>query len=113
MHTWSMHRDPRNFTQPERYWPERWLIAEGLEEPESKGEFVHNVNAFVPFSFGPANCVGKNLAMQEMRVVICHLVQTLQFELEPGWNSAEFEKEFVDHFVAETGRLPVLVHRRS
>ncbi|KAI0772249.1 cytochrome P450 [Irpex lacteus] len=113
MHTWSMHRDPRNFTQPERYWPERWLIAEGLEEPETKGDFIHNVNAFVPFSFGPANCVGKNLAMQEMRVVICHLVQTLQFELEPGWNSAEFEKEFVDHFVAETGRLPVLVHRRS
>ncbi|KAI0772263.1 cytochrome P450 [Irpex lacteus] len=113
MHIWSMHRDPRNFTQPERFWPERWLIAEGLEEPEMREAFVHNVNAFIPFSFGPANCVGKNLAMQEMRTVLCHVTQTLHLELPVGWNPVEFEEQFVDYFAAETGKLPVIIQRRE
>ncbi len=113
MHIWSMHRDPRNFTQPERFWPERWLIADGLEEPEMSKSFVHNVNAFIPFSFGPANCVGKNLAMQEMRTVLCHITQTLHLELPDGWDPAEFEEQFVDYYAAETGKLPVIIQRRE
>ncbi|KAI0086944.1 cytochrome P450 [Irpex rosettiformis] len=116
MHIYSLHRDPRNFTDPERYWPERWLIAEGLGEanpnPGSKEGFVHNANAFIPFSFGPANCVGKNLAMQEMRVVVCHVVHELDLAFADGWDPTEFEKAYRDHFVAEVGRLPVVVRQR-
>ena len=104
-----MHRDPRNFSQPERYWSERWLIANGLAQEY----FVHNINACIPFSFGPANYVGKNLALQEMRVVICHVVQLLDIELAHGWDPAEFEAAFFDHFVAETEKLPVYVKGRQ
>ena len=61
MHFWSVHRDARNFSYPDTFWPDRWLIAEGIQE--SKEKITHNPDAFIPFSFGPANCVGKNLAM--------------------------------------------------
>ena len=77
LHFWSLHRDPRNFSDPDKFWPERWLFAEGLlTEPSDKQQsFTHNQDAFIPFSFGPYNCVGKKVAMEERRVVVCHTVQ--------------------------------------
>ena len=36
------------------------------------------------FSFGPRNCLGKNLAYAEMRVILAKLVWHFDFELEPG-----------------------------
>ena len=89
IHTLTLHRDPRNFNPfTDEFWPERWLIAQGsMDLPSSiqKTEFVHNVAAFIPFSYGgslrleiggkllmhpfcvgPANCIGKPLAILGM-----------------------------------------------
>nr|BAL05149.1 cytochrome P450 [Phanerodontia chrysosporium] len=113
VHTWSLHRDPRYFSRPDTFWPERWLIAEGLEPAPAGEPFVHNANAFIPFSFGPANCVGKNLAYLEMRMVFCHLLQNLDFELDKSWNPAERERSAEDQFVLYMRcPLPVTVRRR-
>ncbi|KAI0086977.1 cytochrome P450 [Irpex rosettiformis] len=110
IHFWSVQRDPRNFSDPESFYPDRWLIAEGLL-PASKG-FVHNPNAYVPFSFGPANCVGKNLALQEMRILICYTMQKLTMQFEEGWDPLEWERNLEDRMVYKTGRLPVIVGKR-
>ncbi|EKM49557.1 uncharacterized protein PHACADRAFT_131233 [Phanerochaete carnosa HHB-10118-sp] len=106
-----VHRDPRNFSYPEKYWPDRWLIAEGLQTHTEK--IVHDPNAWVPFSFGPFNCVGKNLAMQEMRALICHLMQQFNFRFADGYDPAQFERDIEDRFIVAVGRLPVIVERRS
>ena len=108
-----MHRDPRNFSHPDTFWPERWLIAEGLAAAPAGEPFVHNPNAFVPFSFGPSNCVGKNLAQVEMRMVICHLLQNLEFALADGWDPRERERTMEDRFVLNMETLPVVVRRRT
>ncbi|KAI0688704.1 cytochrome P450 [Cytidiella melzeri] len=115
MHTLSMHRDPRNFSYPESFWPERWLIADGLAKGGEEEGFVHNSTAFIPFSFGPANCVGKPLAMQEMRMVVCHVMQKLDLQLDDGdgWDPKEFERSYKEYTVAEVGRLPVRVQPRK
>ena len=84
-----------------------------MEDYDSTEGFVHVVNAFIPFSFGPTNCVGKNLAMQEMRVVVCHVIQKLDLRLEDGWDASEFTREHKDYFVAEVGKLPVTVRQRK
>ena len=110
VHFWSVHRDARNFTHATTYLPERWLIAEGLES--TPPSFVHNRNAFVPFSFGPANCVGKNLAMQEMRELLCHFIHELTVRFADGCNPAQYEEEMADWFVCSIGHLPVVVERR-
>ena len=111
VHFWSVQRDPRNFSYPDTYWPDRWLIAEGLQEHAEK--IVHNVNAWVPFSFGPSNCVGKNLALQEMRMLVCHLVQKLNFRFPDGYDPMQYEREMRDRFVVTVSRLPVIVERRD
>ena len=93
------------------FWPERWLIAEGLQEHPEK--IVHNPNAWIPFSFGPYNCVGKNMALQELRMLICHLVQRLTIRFPEGYDPKQYEADLHDLFVFAIGRLPVVVERRT
>ncbi|PIL25572.1 cytochrome P450 [Ganoderma sinense ZZ0214-1] len=125
---WSIHRDARNFTFPESFWPERWLIAPGhlaladaplpspLPEPSAdnkgKAAFVHNEQAFLPFSVGPMNCPGKALAMQEMRMVVAALVQRFRMRLRDGWDAAFYEREIRDYFNATRPRVPVVLEKR-
>ena len=71
---YSIQRDPRCFSPlPNEFWPDRWLTQDSYELPNgqkiSSIQLVHNRNAFIPFSFGPANCVGKNLALMELRAI--------------------------------------------
>ena len=79
-----MHRDERNFSYPHTYYPDRWLIAAGLQAAPEKEPLVHTPAAFLPFSVGPANCVGKGLALLEMRVVVCAVMQRLALRLDPA-----------------------------
>ncbi|PSR70849.1 hypothetical protein PHLCEN_2v13290 [Hermanssonia centrifuga] len=111
LHFYSVHRDPRNFSNPDSFWPERWLIAGG--NMTSSEELVHNPNAFVPFSHGPSNCVGKPLAMREMRTVICQMVQKVNMRFAPGWNPQDWERDMEDRFNVKKGPLPVIVEKRD
>jgi cytochrome P450 len=36
---------------------------------------------FQPFSFGPRNCIGKNLAYNEMRVILASVLWNFDLEL--------------------------------
>ncbi|THH23115.1 hypothetical protein EUX98_g8060 [Antrodiella citrinella] len=114
IHTFSLARDPRYFSPlADTFWPERWLLAES--DSEKNADFVHDIAAFVPFSFGTANCVGKNLAMLEMRMLLCCCIQQLDLALagdlvgDPG----RWERELKDYFIVEKGRLPVTVKARG
>ncbi|KAF7360800.1 Cytochrome P450 [Mycena venus] len=76
---YTQQLDPLNFfPYPEEYLPDRWLSG-GLGE-----ESVLEPNAVMSFSFGPYGCLGKALALQELRVVVARLV--LDFHLEPATN---------------------------
>lgn len=56
-----------------------------------------NQAAFIPFAAGPANCVGKPLAMMEMRCVVAMLVQEFDMEFTRGCerNWAEGLKDYL------------------
>ncbi|KAJ8061999.1 hypothetical protein OCU04_009781 [Sclerotinia nivalis] len=85
-----------NFHLPLEFHPERWLSVEDIEElktayPDMKLTdpkiFEHDDRkARQPFSFGPANCIGKNLAYAEMRVLLGNVVWA--FDLEEGEGSS-------------------------
>lgn len=105
-----MQRDPSNFSHPDTWYPDRWLIVEGLKE--SSENLVHNMNAFIPFSFGPSNCVGKNLAMEEMRMVVTGVMQKLEMRLVDSFDPAEYQKNIRDQFVIEVPSIMVTMTRR-
>ncbi|KAN0137390.1 Cytochrome P450 [Lactarius tabidus] len=77
LHTYSIHRDPRNFHTPEAFLPERWL---GTVAPARE----HNTSAFLAFSYEPTKCVGKNLALMELRMLLCWVLRRFRFSEAPG-----------------------------
>ncbi|KAI0711781.1 cytochrome P450 [Cerioporus squamosus] len=123
---YSLHRDARNFSLPDAFWPERWLIASGrlrledaplprafMASPSRRPlEFVHNEGAFIAFSHGPMNCVGKGFAMQEIQTVVCALLRTFSFRLEEGWDPRLYEVSFRDYMVSSRPALPVVLEPR-
>ncbi|KAH9888070.1 cytochrome P450 [Cubamyces lactineus] len=118
LHTYSVQRDPRNFSpHSESFWPERWLLASGRISSSEAGIadsalFVHNESAFLPFSHGPMNCVGKNLALLEIRAVVISVLQRFSLELRAGWDSERYEEGFKDYFVTTRPAVPVTLTPR-
>ncbi|KAK7061076.1 hypothetical protein VNI00_000811 [Paramarasmius palmivorus] len=101
-----IHRDERYFSpDPERFWPKRWLSTE-------KGTALEQA-AFIPFSTGPMNCVGKSLALMELRVVVATLVQQFDMRFEDGWDQSKWEEKLEDYFVFAKGQLPVVLKLRT
>lgn len=106
-----VHRDARNFSPyPELFLPERWLSKDQRErlEPEIFNQsipYVLNQTAFLAFSYGPANCVGKQLAYTEMRLVICSLLHHFDFKFACGYSPLQYEYDLRDYYVALRGPL--------
>ncbi|THG96444.1 hypothetical protein EW026_g5392 [Hermanssonia centrifuga] len=128
VHTYSIQRDPRNFSHPETFWPDRWLIASNSPSPLSSpnpssnlssktnkaAAFTHNNDAFLPFfSLDPADCVERDSAIQTMRVLVCYFVKRLDVRFAVGWDPLDWEKERDEGERGEkVGRLPVVVQER-
>ncbi|KAL0060256.1 hypothetical protein AAF712_012966 [Marasmius tenuissimus] len=107
-----VHYSPDNFSpSPEAFIPERWIPK------DSKTVFkgaptTMRMDAFIPFSYGPANCVGKNLAMSEMTMVLTVLIQKFHFRFVEGFEWKEWPGKKVDAFLTDNGPLKVTVEPR-
>ncbi|KAI5371060.1 Putative cytochrome P450 [Septoria linicola] len=72
------HHSEANFKDAEKFVPERWLENDPLS-----AEYVNDKkSAMQPFSFGPRNCIGKNLAHAEMRLIMAKLIWSFDMELD-------------------------------
>ncbi|KAI1451507.1 cytochrome P450 4V3 [Annulohypoxylon moriforme] len=79
----GVQRNPDYWPRPNEFLPERWLAVEG--EPL----YVATKEAWAPFSLGPRNCIGMELAMIELRLVSVLIART--FDIEEAW--AEWDKK--------------------
>jgi cytochrome P450 len=62
---YSTYHHPANFHQPNEFLPERWLL-----ETRDAAPFINdNKECMQPFSYGPRNCLGRNIARAEMRLL--------------------------------------------
>jgi len=66
-----------HFDQPHAFIPERWL------QPKKDG-FNHDANVLKPFSYGGRNCVGKNLALPMLRLILSRFLFHFDFDMESG-----------------------------
>ena len=67
----------------------------------------------MPFSMGPANCPGKNLALIEMRMVIAVLLQRFEINFEEGYDVASYERDLEDRFITQVAELRVSLSARN
>ncbi len=75
MFPWATQRDPRFFTEPERFHPERW--TEDLLSALPK-------YAYFPFGGGPRICIGNYFAMMEVVLLLATIGQRFRFSLAPN-----------------------------
>ncbi|RYN87356.1 Isotrichodermin C-15 hydroxylase [Alternaria tenuissima] len=85
IHQWAVHHNPNNFAQPDTFKPERWLSPDHpLYDPQFSAD---KKGAFQPFSFGPRNCIGKNLAYAELRLIASRFFWNFDIALHPESNN--------------------------
>lgn len=74
---WATFRNPANFADPDSFCPERFLPA---SHPRHQKQFENDNRAcFKPFSTGPRDCIGKNLAYAEMRVIVSRILYRFDY----------------------------------
>ncbi|KAK0482260.1 cytochrome P450 monooxygenase [Armillaria novae-zelandiae] len=70
---YTIHRDPTVWGDDvEKYRPERWFECDSAAMSK----------AFTPFSVGPRACIGRNLAMLELQIIISSILKRFHFVLE-------------------------------
>ncbi|XP_020659476.3 cholesterol side-chain cleavage enzyme, mitochondrial isoform X1 [Pogona vitticeps] len=69
---YAMGHDPRYFTRPEQFSPERWL--------------GHDSRHFrlLGFGFGPRQCLGRRIAELEMQLFLIHMLEKFKIETKRG-----------------------------
>ncbi|XP_033751855.1 cytochrome P450 3A8-like [Pecten maximus] len=67
---YCIHYDPDNWEDPEKFLPERFADKENLDPLN-----------FLPFGYGPRNCVGMRLAMLEMKMSLAKVVRNFQISV--------------------------------
>lgn len=100
--TYSMHHSKEIWGEDaDEFRPERWL-GEGLTARQ-KG-------AFIPFSYGPRACVGRNVAEMEMRLIVAAWVRRYEVEFAGGEG---VELETREGFLRKPLGLDVKLSRRA
>lgn len=100
--TFSVHRDASAYVQAEAFIPERWY---------SKPELIKNINAWVPFAHGPYQCIGKSLAMMEIRSLTAKVLLAHDVRLAPGEDGSLLLNESKDHFSMSLAPLNLVFNR--
>ncbi|KAJ4354680.1 uncharacterized protein N0V89_006417 [Didymosphaeria variabile] len=81
---WAMGHNERFFKEPGVFRPERYIPS------TATGVTLEQVNSlksyYQPFLIGPTNCVGKNIAMTEMALVVARTLFRLDLRAVPGEN---------------------------
>ncbi|GIZ44446.1 hypothetical protein CKM354_000764300 [Cercospora kikuchii] len=89
VHQMALHRSEALFYKANEFRPERWLG----EDPAYQNDCLTSIE---PFSTGPRNCIGKNLAWHEMRLILATTLY--HFDLHLCEESGDWEKQKVYTF---------------
>jgi len=72
---YGVHHNPTYWDNPEGFDPERFTSERSRNRPGA---------AFVPFSIGPRACLGYNLSIMQIQLVLAIVAQAYRLELVPG-----------------------------
>lgn len=110
----ALHRDPEWWPQADTFLPERWLTHPGDPLHPIKG-------AWRPFEYGPRNCIGQELAMMEMKILMILVlhqfdIEVVYHELDPqnprqSKNTVDGEQAYQVQLAQPSGDLPCRIRR--
>lgn len=99
-------RSPANFHRPDEFLPQRWLgHAEFSEDRREVSQ---------PFSVGPRNCIGRQLAYAEVRLILARLLWKFELQLDPVYTGGrDWLREQHVWILWDKKPLPVRLQVRS
>ncbi|KAL6245801.1 hypothetical protein RBB50_006954 [Rhinocladiella similis] len=110
MQNYVHHRDASLFPHPDEFWPERWLDDNDDDDNNNsnKTNRLKDMNAaLTPFSLGPRNCIGQNLARAELYIATSRIFRKVR--LTVNRSMTEWDMEMEDRFnIAPKGRKCLL-----
>uniref|UniRef100_A0AAZ3RL53 unspecific monooxygenase n=1 Tax=Oncorhynchus tshawytscha TaxID=74940 RepID=A0AAZ3RL53_ONCTS len=90
--TWTLHRDPEIWSDPEEFKPERF----SKENKESI-----DPNTYMPFGAGPRNCIGMRFALIMIKLAMVEILQSFTFsvcdETEVRRSPEQTEYDIIKH----------------
>lgn len=89
MQCYTTQRDPAYFPDPEKFDPERWLSPSPVTNEMKE--------MFMPFSKGPRACLGKSLAMMELKLATATLMKN--FDVSAAAHMTDDDMVMKDHFL--------------
>ena len=115
---YAIQRDPQHFYPlTDTFWPDRWLTQKEYVLPTglkiAQDQVVTNRDVFIPFSQGPMVCAGKNVALAEMRALVCAVLQHFEFESVDKASLSNWEGDLREIFTTKRGILPVVLRARA
>ncbi|KAK2049314.1 cytochrome P450 [Colletotrichum somersetense] len=97
IYQWAMYHSEKHFREPFSFRPERWL-----RDPAFASD---NREAFQPFHIGPRNCIGRNLAYVEMRLILARVLWN--FDMKIADDSTDWVPKQKIYLLWEKGPLNV------
>lgn len=73
IHQWALYRRKEYFKDPNTYHPERFLDDPSFADDHRE--------VLQPFHTGPRNCLGRNLAYSEMRLILALIIFNFDMEI--------------------------------
>lgn len=98
----TIYRDPANFKDPDSFVPERWLSPSSSSSPYSSSDALAYQNyasdnrpSLQPFGLGPRACIGQNMALHEMRLILARLLWNFDFDVCEESEHWDVQKSYV------------------
>lgn len=102
----ALHRDPRFWSDPTAFDPERWLSPDGTFSEDAPGQ---PRGAWFPFGAGTRVCVGESFAWTEAALVLATLVPRWAPTTESDWQ----ERLHAAVTLRPHGGLPMALRRAA
>ena len=89
------HYNPEQWHRPDEFIPERF-------DPESELFFkpgtkeLRHPKSYIPFSFGPRNCLGQTLAKLELKVILSRFVSKVEYEINEELMINDYRYNVID-----------------
>ncbi|GIK03789.1 hypothetical protein Aspvir_007863 [Aspergillus viridinutans] len=91
--------DSRYFPQGGQFIPERWTG----EMPE----LILDRRAYIPFGYGVHSCIGRQVALNEMRLVVGRVVKEFIISLGELYDAKQFSLQTKDYLTVQLASLPL------
>ncbi|OQU96970.1 Protein kinase domain-containing protein [Cladophialophora immunda] len=102
---YAMQHDDANYVFAEEFIPERWY---------SKPELIKNPEAFLTWNIGMNGCIGRALAIMEMRDLITYFIHAFEsVKFAPGEDGRALMEETRDHFTVGVQPLRLIFEEKA